>query len=528
MSGCTECRELISAYLDGETSPDESARMRAHLATCEACRDTLEVYRRIGATVRSMPVVLAPADLTSAIYSQTIDSESRKLFLITGRMRYPLAAAAAALLIFVVAGYMLFGGYQRSIDPTIASFEPEQNQEWPIQKPVEITFNKAMDRASVESALAIVPAGEDERLDKIWDGNTLLIGGNQALRPGTGYTVNITTDARDEWGNRLDRTFELTFKTGPTVALRTPTPDAGAVTPTATEQPPEPTPSATAEPMARSTTVAVVETEPPTGPTEPGVPTTTTNDDRAGGGGGGVVPTPTPTPPPTPRREPTPTPDRDVDDVDPTPSPTASPTPTAVVSEPTVTPTPESAGPTATEVAPTATPTPISTATVTPPAPTATATPDTIPVVGVLGDVYWSNSTVQERLGEPLEIAGATNGMSLGFQNGTMLYRSDFDSVYVLISGLSSWEQRDNPGQPYPEFALGTDSGTWVPGGIFGALWESEPYLQDNLRLAVAPAESSFDATVQTFENGVMFSAPGVVYIFYTGDGTWEFWPAAE
>ncbi len=29
---CAECRELISAFIDGELSPDERARLRAHLA----------------------------------------------------------------------------------------------------------------------------------------------------------------------------------------------------------------------------------------------------------------------------------------------------------------------------------------------------------------------------------------------------------------------------------------------------------------------------------------------------------------
>lgn len=109
-----------------------------------------------------------------------------------------------------------------------------------------------------------------------------------------------------------------------------------------------------------------------------------------------------------------------------------------------------------------------------------------------------------------------------------MLYRSDFDSIYVLVSGSSSWERRDNPGAPYPNSVQVTE-GTWAPGGVFGALWQSELYYQETLGFAVSESESTFIASVQTFENGTMFSAPGVVYIFYSdGTGAWEFWPASE
>ncbi len=520
MSGCAECRELISAYLDGEASPDEAAHMRGHLATCAECRATMETYRRIGMAVRSMPTVLPPSDLTASIYAQTIDTAPRRLFLITGRMRYPLAAAAAILLIFFVAAYMLFSGYQRSIQPEIANYEPGQNVQWQTQKPIKITFNKAMDRESVEAALAIQPPEENERLDKTWDGNTLLIGG-RPLRPGSEYTIKITTDARDEWGNRLAENFELSFQTVESVAFETPTP----IVPTPTATAIDDIATATVEPSPSSTSAAVIETVPPSGGETPVVAptataTSTRNDSGDGGGGASITPTPTRLAPVAPTtwsepNEPTSTP---------TPSPT--PSPTATVPAPTVTAIP----PTATAVPATATvpPSPTPTATQEPEVPTPSPTVSTVPAVtGVFGDVYWSNQSVQARLGEPLDMADTTNGQALGFQNGTMLYRSDFDSIYVLVSGESSWDRRDNPGQPYPAFVQVTES-TWSPGGIFGALWQSELYYQDTLKLAVSDSASEFIASVQSFENGTMFSAPGVVYIFYESDGTWEFWPASE
>lgn len=534
MNSCAECQEIMSAFLDSVASTDEAARMRTHLVSCAECRAMLETYRRIGTAVRAMPAVLPPSDLTAAIYSQTIASEPRRLFLITGRMRYPMAAAAAALLIFVAAGYMLFGGYQRSIEPSIANSQPTQNEHdpWPLQRPIEITFNKSMDRASVEDALAIVPAGEGERLDKIWDGNTLLIGGNQSLRPGSEYRIKITSDARDEWGNRLDQNFELSFMTGPSIAAQTAT--AESVTATPSSVPSTSTATDTARATPSSSSVAVIETAPALNTTTPVIvprPRATETSDSVDGGGDNPISTA------TPARSSIPT-SPTIDDEQIAPTVTATPIPdptepaataqaTATAIAPTVPPTETPVPATATPVPPIATASPTPSPTATEAAPTPSPTPATTSVTGVFGDVYWGNQSVQEFLGEPVDQSYTTDGLQLGFQNGSMLHRADIDSIYVLVSGSSSWVRRDNVASDHFESNDGPDAGTWEPGGIFGALWDSDPDLQDTLRYAVAKYESSFIANVQTFENGTMFSAPGVVYIFYDS-GTWEFWPASE
>lgn len=52
--GCRDIRETISAFVDGETSPEESGAVREHLASCERCRLLERQMRAVGAGVRQI------------------------------------------------------------------------------------------------------------------------------------------------------------------------------------------------------------------------------------------------------------------------------------------------------------------------------------------------------------------------------------------------------------------------------------------------------------------------------------------
>lgn len=52
--GCRDIRETISAFVDGETSPEESGAVREHLASCERCRVLERQMRAVGAGVRQI------------------------------------------------------------------------------------------------------------------------------------------------------------------------------------------------------------------------------------------------------------------------------------------------------------------------------------------------------------------------------------------------------------------------------------------------------------------------------------------
>ena len=497
MTDCASFREMLSELVDGALGPDDAARMRTHLVHCDECRTTLEDYRRIGASIRALPPVMPPADLRDAIYAETIDAGQRRLYLITNRVGYSLAAVAAVVTVFLVAAYLLLGGYQRSIDPEITASRPDNNEQWPITSPIEITFNKPMDHNSVRAALGIQPSGEDQRLSQTWDGNTLKIGMNQPLKPGSTYIVKITDAASDKWGNPLSDTFTLTFETTTNIeAYRTPT---AAVTPTPT------TPAATRTPVPPTATGLAVAPEQPA--IVPALPTATQ---------------PAAIQPTQPTR-PGPTPTSDVIQSERAPTATPSPMPTSTPVQPTATPT---TAPTTTPTAPAPTATLPPTMTPTIAAPTVTPTVATIPVTGAIGDVYWANDSVQQQIGKPLEPSYSTDGRQQDFQHGTMLFRSDTGAVYVLINNQLIWSTRSVSSPADGEPVAGPAAGLWEPGGIFGSVWHSDAGVSTDLGYALSQDSVSFSATVQLFEHGFMFVSPSSVYIFYDSGG-WEFWPAS-
>ncbi|CAN5677139.1 hypothetical protein BH23CHL2_BH23CHL2_17170 [soil metagenome] len=499
----TEYQEMISAYIDGDLDAAERQRLLAHMATCAECRHTLETYRQIGSQVRALPRAIPPPDLRDAIYAETVDTQSRKVYLLSSRLGYSVAALAAVALIFVVAVYLLINGYQRSIDPEVVASQPVNGVLWPLSRPVEITFNKEMDRDSVESALSIIPASERDRLSRTWDGNTLILGQNQTLRSDTSYTIRITIDARDKWGQSLKSEFRLQFASSDSFALQTPEP---LPTPTPTQEPTA-VPTATPPPETQATATSN-EAVSPAQPTDDKTPSPTatpselsdsptTTDGATGATEPPIVNDPDPTATPVPQ-EPTSQPE---------PTPTATDVPTATP-EPTWTPQP----------LPTAT----ATATATEPAPT--ATPDSIPVVGAFGNVYWGNDIVLGRLGAPEASAASITGVELDFQHGAMFSRSDTSQTYILESATGVWSVLPSSAdstnsEPAP------DPDTWIPGGSLGALWSSEAWVQSALGYALAPSGTVFESRVQRFESGTMLmSSSGQVYVIYA-DGTWELYP---
>jgi hypothetical protein len=512
---CALNRELISAMLDGELSSDERVQLMNHLAGCPECRALLDGYRAIGAQLRAMPAAQAPQELRADIYAATIDAEPRRLFFLTSKLGYSVAALAAVALLFVVAGYLLVGGYQRSVTPAIENSKPLQGSIWPVNNPIEITFNKPMDHASVENALAIQPDGEEARLDISWRGNTLVIGQTTPLQAGSSYGIRITTAARDKWGHRLETDFALSFGTAPSFAIAdTPTPQPTAP-PTATVPPTNPTTQSAVGPSVTSTPQGPN----PTATTAPAAPTPTAPNSGPGVGptqptGGEAGPTPT-TAPDTGSIDATATPTEPPHEDVPTATPTLAPAdvPTEAPAD-TPTPTPTDPEPTATATtAPAPTETPIA----------PTETPSTIGVTGDLGSVYWANDSVRERLGDPSAAASSSTNQILGFNGGNMYLKGDTNDIYVMALG-GSWDRFPNTATTDPPFTPAPDPSFWIPGGAFGVLWTNEPSVQSSLGYALSASVTTFDGAFQQFAGGVMLSTPTDVLIFYS-DGSWDFLP---
>jgi len=148
--------ELLSAYLDGEATPDERAQVEAQLATSEEWRDVLEELRSTRALLLTSPVREAPTgfwdgllhpDIAPPVPSEPVRSfdsapsrrRSRAIAWIAGA-----AAAAAIAVVVLVPG-------QARVKPAVATLvsrhavrssvtEDPVSQLAPVSKPV--TFGR--------------------------------------------------------------------------------------------------------------------------------------------------------------------------------------------------------------------------------------------------------------------------------------------------------------------------------------------------------------------------------------------------
>lgn len=57
---CEECRDLLWIYMEWETTPEESAEIKAHLAQCPECRKAASQHMAVMETLRSLPEAELP------------------------------------------------------------------------------------------------------------------------------------------------------------------------------------------------------------------------------------------------------------------------------------------------------------------------------------------------------------------------------------------------------------------------------------------------------------------------------------
>jgi anti-sigma factor RsiW len=82
--------DLLSAWLDGETTPEEAVAVETHLAGCAACRSEVDDLHLARSAVRSLPWLELPDDVVGRVVP------------LSRRRRVVFTAAAAA----VVAGIL--------------------------------------------------------------------------------------------------------------------------------------------------------------------------------------------------------------------------------------------------------------------------------------------------------------------------------------------------------------------------------------------------------------------------------------
>jgi len=121
--GCGDIRETISAWVDGEASPEEAARVREHLSSCEPCRVLERQMRAVGTGVLQIRGKV-PDRFREAVFAR-LEAEGA---LPPGKKAYPLSwrwatvplAAAAAL------GFFLLTSRETVLPPVPVSPVPSQ------------------------------------------------------------------------------------------------------------------------------------------------------------------------------------------------------------------------------------------------------------------------------------------------------------------------------------------------------------------------------------------------------------------
>jgi hypothetical protein len=103
--GCSDIRESISAFVDGEASPRETAAVLEHLASCRRCRALERQMRAVGAGVRQIRESV-PDRFREKVFAR-LDSEGalpprKKMFSVSWRWAAVPLAVAAGLGLFLL------------------------------------------------------------------------------------------------------------------------------------------------------------------------------------------------------------------------------------------------------------------------------------------------------------------------------------------------------------------------------------------------------------------------------------------
>jgi anti-sigma factor RsiW len=117
---CERFEELLSAYLEGEVSPEVKREMDAHLASCLACAKLLTVFRETQEALKSFPELEPGPALMARLYAIP---EKKSFFqpvfdFLLRPSLQPVFAALSAL--FIAISFVFFlpqgRGIQKAID----------------------------------------------------------------------------------------------------------------------------------------------------------------------------------------------------------------------------------------------------------------------------------------------------------------------------------------------------------------------------------------------------------------------------
>lgn len=161
MKPCEYYEELIGAALDGEISTEENEELRAHLDTCESCRNFYDAMKAISGTDEQLPE--APEHFTENVMARVRQAAApeekpvkKKAGITRLATRYGALAAAAAVAIW--AGVHFSGAFSakntESAAPEIAMYSATSEDAAVDAAPAESAGDDRMMAPAPESAAA--------------------------------------------------------------------------------------------------------------------------------------------------------------------------------------------------------------------------------------------------------------------------------------------------------------------------------------------------------------------------------------
>jgi hypothetical protein len=103
MTSSTHPQDLLADYVDRRLAPGERAVVDAHLSTCAACREEVELAKRAVAALASLEEVPVPLGVTGRVLAEAGRTFEHRRVAVWQRLQWAAGAAAAAALVLVVA-----------------------------------------------------------------------------------------------------------------------------------------------------------------------------------------------------------------------------------------------------------------------------------------------------------------------------------------------------------------------------------------------------------------------------------------
>ena len=113
----TRLARQLSAYLDGELTPEDAEEVRAHLTRCVSCREELARLRAVKSLLGRLPEHAAPEELLASLASRPSGAAASRLpsfgWIWRAAFRRPAAVAAAVLVMALIAVPLVRGRIER-------------------------------------------------------------------------------------------------------------------------------------------------------------------------------------------------------------------------------------------------------------------------------------------------------------------------------------------------------------------------------------------------------------------------------